>query len=88
MDVLLVVAEADDPVSLETVEAQAPRIVEGLLRGLDKSKGSNEVSPHSTHFLSIQLQSLTTLLPALVRCSALSLFRSPDAGRLPGRDPV
>jgi len=44
MDVLLVVAEADDPVSLETVEAQAPRIVEGLLRGLDKTKGSNEVS--------------------------------------------
>ncbi|KAL7416158.1 Dos2-interacting transcription regulator of RNA-Pol-II-domain-containing protein [Mrakia frigida] len=44
MDVLLVVAEADDPVSLETVEAQAPRIVEGLLRGLDKTKGSNERS--------------------------------------------
>lgn len=48
MEMILTIAEADDSeVASEIIERNAPRIVEGLLRGLDKSKGSNEVSSMS-----------------------------------------
>lgn len=44
METIHAIAEADDSeASSELIERHASRIVEGLLGGLQKSKGSNEV---------------------------------------------
>lgn len=43
MENILEVAQVEDSAAQEAVEKYAGRIVEGLLRALDRSKGSNEV---------------------------------------------
>lgn len=75
MDIFLTVAEVDDATTAEVIENQAPRIVEGLLRGLVK-KNSSEVS---SLFLPLALSGLTTPLPSLSVLARVHFGRSPSS---------
>ncbi|CDZ97248.1 DNA repair/transcription protein Mms19 [Phaffia rhodozyma] len=68
METILELAQVEDQVAQDAVEKQAGKIVEGLLRALDKSRGSNERSR------SVALMTLAAI-PDIVRYDILHSFK-------------